>query len=212
MKRMTLLLGGLIAVSAFITSCTKDPLNHLTPEESRIYVTSYDSSAVFSSYKTYSIADSVAVIDNGMAKRALTDADQAYIDAVNKYMQLRGYIKVNREQNPDIAINVNRIYNTSTGLIDYTDYWDYYGGYWDPGYWGDYGYSYYVPYAYGVYQVTEGLVSIDMFDLKNAAQHNNKINLIWNGLIRGEGVFSANTADASVQALFYQSTYLTAND
>jgi hypothetical protein len=208
MKRMKLLLAGLIAVPAFLISCTKDPLNHINSEESRIYVTSYDSSANFASYQTYSISDSVAVIDNGQATRKLDASDQAYIDAVNKYMQQRGYTLVNKSQNPDIAINVNRIYNTSTGVIDYSDYWDYYGGYWDPGYWGYYGYGYDVPFVYGVYQVSEGLMSIDMFDLKNAAQHNDKLTLIWNGLIRGEGVFDSSTADESVQALFNQSSYL----
>ena len=210
MKRTKLLLTGLLSASAFFFACTKDPLNHLTPEESRIYVTSYDSSAVFSSYKTYSIADSVTVIDNG-AKKDLTPADQAYIAAVDRSMQQRGYVKVSRTQNPDIAINVSRIYNTSTGLIDYTDYWDYYGGYWDPGYWGYSGYGYDVPYTYGVYQVTEGLISVDMFDLKNAAAHGNKLDLLWNGLVRGEGIFSANIADTAVQELFNQSTYLRSN-
>src|SRR3954452_22995821 len=210
MKRMKLLLTGLLGASAFFFACTKDPLNHLNPEESRIYVTSYDSSAVFSSYKTYSIADSVTVVDNGATKE-INDADAAYIAAVDRNMQQRGYVKVSRTQNPDIAINVSRIYNTSTGLVDYTDYWDYYGGYWDPGYWGDPGYGYYVPYTYGVYQVTEGLMSIDMFDLKNAAAHGDKLNLLWNGLVRGEGIFSANVADTAVQELFNQSTYLRSN-
>lgn len=203
-----MLLTGLLAVPVFLISCTKDPLNHINPEESRIYVTSYDSSANFTSYQTYSIADSVAVIENGRATKKLEPSDQAYIGAVNKYMQQRGYTKVSRDQNPDIAINVDRIYNTATGVISYTDYWGYYGGYWDPGYWGYYGYGYYVPYAYGVYQISEGLMSVDMFDLKNAAQHGNKLTLIWNGLVRGEGIFDAATADASVQALFNQSPYL----
>lgn len=211
MKRMKLLLTGLLGASAFFSACTKDPLNHITPEESRIYVTSHDSSAVFSSYKTYSIADSVTVIDNGAAKKAATDADLAYIAAVDRNMQQRGYVKVDRNQEPDIAINVSRIYNTQTGLISYNDYWDYYGGYWDPGYWGYPGYDYYVPYSYGVYQVTEGLMSIDMFDLKNAAAHGDKLDLLWNGLVRGEGIFDANVADDAVQALFNQSTYLSAN-
>src|SRR6266498_4923919 len=211
MKRLQLLLTGLLGISAIITSCTKDPLDHLNPAESRIYVTSFDSSANFSSYKTYSIADSVGVIDNGHATKEITASDQAYIDAVNKYMQQRGYVQVNKNASPDIGINVNRIYHTSTGLVDYTDYWDYYGGYWDPGYWGYSGYDYFVPYAYGVYQVTEGLMSIDMFDLKNATAHGNKIDLIWNGLVRGEGVFNAENADSSVQALFNQSQYLKAN-
>ena len=35
-----------------------------------------------------------------------------------------------------------------------------------------------------------------------------KIAVVWNGLIRGEGIFDSSTADASVKALFDQSTYL----
>jgi len=54
-------------------------------------------------------------------------------------------------------------------------------------------------------------MSIDMFDLKNAAAHGDKLNLLWNGLVRGEGIFNANVADSAVQALFNQSTYLNAN-
>src|SRR5205809_496743 len=124
MKRMKLLLTGFFGAVAFLTACTKDPLNHLTNDESRIYITSFDSVADFSAYKTYSIADSVAEISNGGSKRGLTAADQAYIDAVNKYMQQRGYVKVNNNQSPDLGINVDRVYNTSTGLIDYSDYWN----------------------------------------------------------------------------------------
>ncbi len=197
----------LIAVAALVASCTKEPLKSLTPEESRIYITSYDSSANFSAFKTFNVADSVGAISNSGASRELTTTDQAYIDAVKKYMQQNGYILVEKNANPDIAVSINRVYNTSTGVIDYTNYWDYYGGYWDPGYWGYPGYNYYVPYAYGVYEVTEGLISIDMFDLKNAPV-SNQLNLIWNGLIRGEGIFSSAEADASVQALFNQSQYL----
>jgi len=212
MKRTQLMLIGFLALSAMITGCTKDPLNHLNAEESRIYVTSFDSSVNFSSYKTYSIADSVGVIDNGSAIKERTELDQAYIDAVNKYMQQRGYMPVNKNSNPDLAVNINRVYHTSTGLIDYTDYWDYYDGYWDPSYWGYSGDVYYVPYVYGAYQVTEGLMSVDMFDLKNAVAHGNKINLVWNGLVRGEGIFDSANADPSVKALFDQSPYLTANE
>ena len=98
----------------------------------------------------------------------LQPVDQAYINAVKKYMQANGYTLVSKNANPDLGINVNRIYNTATGYYDYNDYWDYYGGYWDPYYWGYGGYDYYVPYSFGIYQVTEGAVSVDMLDLKNA--------------------------------------------
>lgn len=203
MKKIDLAMAGFIGICFIAGSCTKEPLSKLTPEESRIYITDYDSLADFSSFKTYSIADSVAVISNGTSPKQRTATDAAYIDAVKKYMAQSGYQLVNKDQSPDIGININRIYNTSTGLVDYSNY----GGYWDPYYWGYPGYGYYVPYTYGVYSVTEGLVSIDMFDLKNATA-SGKINLIWNGLIRGEGIFSTTNADANVLALFNQSKYL----
>lgn len=204
------LTAAAICVIAFVTSCTKDPLNNLSSEESRIYVTNSDSTINFSNFSTYSISDSATVLDNGQSYKELTNVDQAYIDAVNKYMQERGYTKVSRESSPDIGIDVNRIYNTSTGVYGYDSYWDYYGGYWDPYYWGYGGYNYYIPSTYGIYQITEGAVTVDMLDLKNAATKN-KIDVIWNGLIRGENIFTTSTADASVKALFDQSSYLQYN-
>lgn len=210
MRNNNLKLATLLACAVILFGCTKEPLNNLTEEESRIYVTNADTTVNFSTFKTYSISDSVVVLDNGQAYKDLKPPDQAYIDAVNKYMQQRGYAKVSKENNPDIGIDVNRIYNTSTGYYNYDDYWDYYGGYWDPYYWGYGGYGYYIPTSYGIYQITEGAMSIDMLDLKHAAEKN-KIDVIWNGLIRGEGIFNSSVAEPAVKALFNQSTYLQTN-
>ena len=210
MKSKQLLLAAIAVCTAFLFGCTKDPLNHLNTEESRIYITNSDSTVNFSNYKTYSISDSVVVLDNGASYKDLQPVDQAYIDAVNKYMQQRGYTLVSKSSNPDIGIDVNRIYNTATGYYDYADYWDYYDGYWDPYYWGYGGYGYYIPASYGIYQITEGAMSIDMLDLKNAGSKE-KIDVIWNGLIRGEGIFNSANADPIVKALFDQSTYLRSN-
>jgi hypothetical protein len=210
MKRVLvwpLILAGVVFIC---TGCRKDPLDNLTTEESRIYITDHDSSVNFSSYKTYSISDSVAVIENGKATRELDNSGIAYIDAVKKYMTAAGYTLVGKNQNPDLGVNVNHIVNTSTGVITYGDYWDDYGGYWDPYYWGYPDYGYYVPYGYSVYQINEGAVSIDLLDLKNAAT-NNKIDVIWTGLIRGPQIFDANIADSQVKALFNQSPYLKTN-
>jgi len=210
MKSKQLMIAVFSCCTAIFFGCTKEPLNNLNQEESRIYITNHDSTADFSSYKTYSISDSVVVLNNGGSYKDLTVVDQAYIDAVNKYMQLKGYALVSKQSNPDIGVDVNRIYNTATGYYSYTDYWDYYGGYWDPYYWGYSGYNYYIPSSYGIYQITEGAMSIDMLDLKNAGTKN-KIDVIWNGLIRGEGIFNASNADTIVKALFDQSTYLQSN-
>jgi len=210
MKSKQLMVAVFSVCTAVFFSCTKEPLNNLNEVESRIYVTNKDSTVNFGSYKTYSISDSVVVLNNGSSYKDLKPIDSAYIDAVNKYMQQRGYILVSNEANPDLGININRIYSTTTGYFGYDDYWDYYGGYWDPYYWGYGGYGYYIPPDYGIYQITEGAISIDMLDLKDAGTKG-KIEVIWNGLARGEGLFNSANADPIVQALFDQSTYLQSN-
>lgn len=210
MKRHLSMLLGLACMSFIYTGCTKDPLNNLSTDESVIYITDHDSSINFSNYKTFSISDSVAVITNGNVKKQLTAVDSAYINAVTNHMEQEGYTLVSKKQNPDVGVDVNRIISTTTGVISYGDYWDDYNSYWDPYYWGYPGYGYYIPYAYSVYQIKEGAISVDMLDLKNAAQ-NKKINVIWTGLIRGEGIFNITAADSGVQALFAQSPYLKIN-
>lgn len=208
MKSKRFLWLSVVALGMMFTSCAKDPLANLTDEESRIYITDHDSSANFSAFGTFSISDSVAVVDNGRAAKQLNATDQAYIDAVKSEMQAKGFTLVAKNANPDLGINVTRIYNTSTGIISYDNYYnDYYGGYYDPYYWGYGGYGYYSPYSYASYSIKEGALSVDVLDLKDAATRN-KIEVVWTGLIRGSGIFNAATAAQQVGMLFNQSPYL----
>lgn len=211
MKRLRWLTGGILVATATLafTSCKKDPLKDLTNDESRIYITNYDTTASFGSYGTFSITDSVDVIqDNRLAGRSLGGFDTAVISAVSQAMQGRGYQLVAKENGPDLAVNISRVYNTSTGVFSYGDYWDYYGSYYDPYYWGYGGYGYYPGYAVGYYSITTGGLEVDLLDLKNATTNGNKIKVIWSGLARGEQVFSQTNAASEVNALFAQSTYL----
>jgi len=210
MKRM---IGwALVAVAgvAVATSCTKDPMNNLSGEESRIYITNRDSTVNFNNYKTYSISDSVFVIDNNQpAGPQATTADLQLLAAIRAGLESRGYTRVSHTQTPDLGVNVSRLYNTTTSLYQY-DYWDSYGSYYDPYYWGYGGYGYGYPSAYGLVQSTEAMISVDLLDLKNAPTNQN-IRVIWNGLIRGSGIFSGDATTTGVQALFAQSSYLQAN-
>ena len=207
MKKM-ISYGFLLAVIAFMASCTKDPLRNMTEEESRIYITNYDSSVDFGSYSTFSIVDSVAIIDdNRFAGAERSSWDAAFLSALADIMKARGYVQVPRSNDPDLGINVSRLYNTYSGIISYPDYWGGYGGYYDPYYWGYSGYPYYFPPRYGVYQVTEGAMSVDMLDLKNS-ESTNRIAGIWTGLIRGSGIFNSSSIQSQVNALFEQSPYL----
>lgn len=199
----------LVVTSAFVlSSCTKDPLNEMTEEESRIYITARDSTANFSSYKTYSIVDSVSLIDNSrFAGKEATSWDLQVITSIQNAMNAKGYVRVDRAQNPDLGINVSRLYNTTTNLVDLSGYWNDYGGYYDPYYWGYGGYGYNFPPAYGVYESTEAALSVDILDLKNASG-NGTIKGVWNGLVRGSGIFRSTNVNSQVQALFDQSPYI----
>ena len=201
---------AVVAAALALGSCTKDPVSKLNAEESRIYITNHDSTVNFSNFKTFSIADSVAIISNGKLKEKTSDSyDARMIAAISDAMTQRGYTRVANNQQPDIGINVNNIINTYTGFVDYGNYYDGYYGYWDPYYWGYPGYGYYGSYI-GTYQVNEGVISIDMFDLKDASA-NTKIKSVWNGVVRGEGIFNESSIATSVQALFSQSDYLKTN-
>lgn len=208
-KKMFLALFGAIIGVSLLTGCSKDPLKNMTNDESRIYITNYDSTIHFSSFNTYSIADSVAVIKNGnLQKRTLSESDAAFIQAVKDNMNARGYQPVSNDAHPDLGINISKVYNDQTGVISYPSYWGYYNQFWDPYYWGYGGYDYYFPYvSYSVYQIREGALSIEMVDLKDAGS-NKKIEGVWSGLIRGEAIFDASTASSQVKALFDQSPYI----
>ncbi|MBX3254597.1 MAG: DUF4136 domain-containing protein [Chitinophagaceae bacterium] len=206
------LAAPVIAASALLSSCAKDPVKNLTDEESRIYITNYDSTASFGSFKTYSISDSVAVVSDGaLKKKSLNETYAVFIQAVKDNMQQRGYQLVDKSAQPDIGINISEVVNSYTGVISYPSYWGYYDAYWDPYYWGYGGYNYYFPYAsYAVYSIREGALSIDMVDLKDAGT-DKQIKGIWNGLIRGSGIFDSKTAASQVNALFEQSPYIKAS-
>lgn len=216
MRQTILKVGAVGLVVMSFTACQKDPLKNLSAEESRIYITNHDSTADFSSFKTFSIADSVGIIqDNQGMGKELTNYDATVIDAVKALMQQRGYQLVSRDQEPDLGINVSRIYNNYTGIVSYPSYWDYYGSFYDPFYWGYGGFNYYDPIYYGpnyysYYQVTQGALTVDILNLRDA-KNDNTIRPVWSALARGEGVFGVGNAQAQVNAFFEQSPYLVTN-
>jgi hypothetical protein len=206
-KKITGLAVSSLFVLLFFNSCNKDPLNNLSNEESRIYVSNYDTTASFESYQTFSIEDSVNVIRNDQSiGKKLDSFELKTINAVRQSMKDRGYTEVDRANKPDLAINISEVTNTSTGIFSYPDYWDSYGSFYDPYYWGYGGYGYYAPYMIGLYTIENGGLEIDLLDLKHADA--NKIQAVWTGLARGEDVFNPDNAASEVKALFDQSPYL----
>src|ERR1700712_2754658 len=115
MKRKVLVWSlALSAITIVFSSCRKDPLNNLSADESRIYVTQYDSTVNFSGFKTYSIVDSVAVITNDrLAGKAHTKYDSLVIATVKAAMAQRGFVLVDTKSKPDLGVNVSRITSTT---------------------------------------------------------------------------------------------------
>jgi hypothetical protein len=210
MNMKTVWLLCLPVLCILFTYCTKDPVKNLSEEESRIYVTNYDTAVSFNNYKTFKLADSVVVIENNqLLGRERTSMDAQFIDAVANALQQRGYVRVANNQQADLAVTISAITNTSTQVVSYPDYYGgYYGDFWDPFYFGYPGYSYYAPTYYGIYETGETALTIDMVDLKNANDNNNQLRVIWSGLIRGSGIFSGRNISEQINALFNQSTYL----
>lgn len=210
MKKIKILLPVLSVMGLAMTSCKKDVNNYVVPQEPRVYVTRHDSTANFAGYQTFRIADSVNVVKDGaFVKYAFNAYDSTLSAALSQAMQQRGYILVtDKTIKPDLGIHISRIYSDYSGVINYDNYWSVYGTYWDPYYWGYYNYGYYFPYNFDTYAVREGLLTVDMIDLKNPDVSTNKLHSIWSGIGWGTGIFDPTVVNEEVAALFDKSTYI----
>lgn len=184
-----------------LMSCSKDPISDLSNEESLVYITNHDRSANFSQYKTFSIVDSVLIVENNRAGTSLDDIDRAMLQRLITNMQSMGYKYVSRKDNPDVGINVSWI--TNTYLNVYQPLSSYYGGYW-----GGYGYGY--PSYYNYYETSESSWMISMLDFKNpkTTASGKTFNVIWDAQIRGAAIGDQNLIDKMADSIFGQSGYL----
>lgn len=204
------ILGVALAMGLGVESCQKDPLNHLSNADSRIYITDRDSTTDFSSFRTFSVVDSVDVMSNFQgASLQRTPEDSILIQEVIRQMQARGYAYVPRNQHPDLGINITLVSNLYLNLVSYPYTWWDYPGYWDPYYWGFGGYSYYFPPSFALYQTQEDMLVLDMLDLRDAGTAQ-QLDAVWDGKIRGEAVLDVSNYPEEIQALFQQSPYLQA--
>ncbi len=207
---MRLILAAILPL-VYFSSCFKSPLNDLSNEEGRVYITNRDESAVFTSYKTFSIVDSVLIYNNNGASAQLTADDIALLNSIKSQMQSRGYILENKNDSPHLGINVTKIDQRFTSVIidPVPGGWARLPGYWDPIYWG-WGGGYYYPPSYYVVSTREEIIFIDLLDIKNAGANNGKLNVIWNAQLRGPGVMEAYASVLGVEHAFEQSPYLKA--
>ncbi|OJV20298.1 MAG: hypothetical protein BGO21_13120 [Dyadobacter sp. 50-39] len=192
----------LLIIGFGLMSCSKDPISDLSNEESLVYITNHDQSANFAQYKTFSIVDSVLIVENNRAGASLDDIDRAMLQGLIKNMEAMGYKYVGRKENPDVGINVSWITNTYLNVVS-QPLSSYYGGYW-----GGYGYGY--PSYYSYYETSESSWLISMLDFKNpkTTASGKTFNVIWDAQIRGAAIGDQKLVDKMADSIFGQSGYL----
>ena len=195
----------ILAAGLGMMSCSKDPISDLSTEESLVYITNHDKAANFTQYKTFSIVDSVLVVENGQAGTALTDIDRDVLIRIISNMEKLGYKYVSPKSKPDVGINASWITNTYLNVVS-QPLSSYYGGYWGG---GGYGYGY--PSYYQYYQTSESYWLISMLDFKNPNTADKTFKVVWDAQIRGAGIGSRDHVDRMVDSIFGQSEYLKIN-
>ncbi|SKB94890.1 DUF4136 domain-containing protein [Dyadobacter psychrophilus] len=186
-------------------SCSKDPISDLSTEETLVYITNHDKAANYTQYKTFSIVDSVLVVENGQAGTALTELDRDVLIRIISNMEKLGYKYVSPKSKPDIGINASWITNTYLNVVS-QPVSSYYGGYWGG---GGYGYGY--PSYYQYYQTSESYWLISMLDFKNPNTVDKTFKVVWDAQIRGAGIGERQYVDTMVDSIFGQSGYLKIN-
>lgn len=209
MKKLGLFI--LIAIGSVMWSCHTEPDTAKLIDQ-LVVSTNYDPQANFSAYTTYAIpTDTIGFISNNSNDTIITSPSSSFprevLRALNENLQARGYVRVGRNENPDIGINVivANDFNVFQQVV-YPDYYGYPGSY----YGGYYGYGSFYSYPYvNTYAYNTGVLIVEMVDLKNRNAQN-EVKVVWDaymGDVYSTIDRSAQSRDAINQA-FTQSPYL----
>jgi hypothetical protein len=207
MKKITLSIMAIGMIA--LTSCTKYPAESDRIMEDMVVYTQYDVNTDFNTFKTFAITDSLGYIDDDGNGKVLTENAQALLDRIVSNMESRGFVKVPHDAmpKPDLGIDVSYLKTTTVSVYSPGYYW---GGFYDPFYWGYPGYGYGYPY-YPTYVTSSsaGSVFIDLFDLKHPGA-DNKLLTRWNVYIRGlyTDTHTVNDMKNSVDQAFTQTPSL----
>ena len=195
----------------FLSYCRK-PVGFQQLTSGFTVVTHADVAALFSSYSTYFISDTVINLSGSASDTLITgSAAAALVATVKDNMNNRGYSFVPHTSQPDLGIAVCVLRDIRTSIAYYPGWWDDVSGYWDPLYWVSNN-SY--PYYYGwttTYTYKDASLIVNLIDLKNAPV-NKKLSVIWH--VSGFNPYkqdSATNLQASINVIsqaFAQSPYL----
>jgi len=168
-------IGVVLTVAAFLFAACQGEPDNLALYDQLVVSTNYDTTAVFSEFSTYAIStDTIGYYSNTSSDTILVQSSgsnyppRPLLQQIQKNLDERGYTRVNREDKPDVGINVYVLDNFSLyQTVNYSYYPSYYG----------YSSYYYYPYV-STYASSEASLIIEIVDLKNITP-DNKVRVIW---------------------------------
>lgn len=194
MKKFILMFLALAGTAA--VSCQKLP-TVVDADGEFLVSTSYDQETDFSKYSTFTVADSVLVLDSyfrcDTVKNSFTDK---LVEKFRQKMESRGYTYVPADEvrdgnsAADLALQMTYVGDTDY-YVDYVDpyWWLDYPGYWSSYYWGSWGGGWYYPYPV-VYQFSTHSLMVDMADLTSSEGEDARLPVVWSCMINGEAGYA----------------------
>ena len=197
-----------IACAAVLWGCQTEPDSEKLFDD-LVVSTNFDQSAPFGTYTTYAIpTDTIGFVSNTNPNDTILVSGtvndhypRKILERVTSNMNDRQFTRVDRNQNPDLGVNVYvvRDLNISQQVV--------YPSYYYPSY---YGYNSYYSYPYiNTYAYNTGALVVEIVDLKNVTL-DNKVKVIWSAYM-GDVYNAIDLAEQSIEAIdqaFIQSNYL----
>ncbi len=203
-----MLLSMLIAMAA----CHPEPDTKVLIDDF-VVATNYDPDANFTSYTTYAIpTDTIGFISETSDDTIIVAAENSFprpvLTAINENLEAKGYVRVGKNEDPDIGINVLVV--NDFNVFQQVVYPDYYGypGYYYPGYYGYNSWYYNYPYV-STYAYNTGVLIVEMVDLKNRTP-DNEVKVVWDAYM-GDVYSTLDLQQQTLKAInqaFVQSPYL----
>ena len=178
-----IILSGLTMIG-----CQKETITKTTPPlDSAKVTTQYNSSLDLSNYSTIAVSDSVLAAGDTTGTLELTGTEGAYVQTFKDSLAARGFTVVGLNTHPDLVLNITRISATTSGNVDESSYWNHYGAFYSPSFYGDSTATYNNNFTVEN-PVSTGVLSFELLDLKDVSLLN-QISIIWNGQVAGKATY-----------------------
>ena len=209
MKRLLIiLLTGLFA--QLVVSCYPEGADNV--EDYDVAMTTYDKSADFSTFSTFSMPDSIVYFSNDKNTTIDHQFDDAILQVVRNNFVNLGYQEManpTETDKPNFVVMVSGFSNVNYGYF-INNWYNNWNWYWT-GWWPGWGYDPYYPWApISVYSYRTGSIVVEM--VSTTPRADDKIPVLWTGI--ADGLLQGSTASIQSRVTkelnqwFNQSPYL----